>query len=209
MAKQAPHHAYKNITWDNAPKILSSVQAAALCNCSVHALLFYAEQKKLRAIRVTLKTRQVYKFKLEDMKEFFKTYVEGNSRINRGMLRDSCRKPIMSKGYRLVYRPAHPRSNCSGYVSEHLLVMEKHLRRRIKKHQDIHHLNGDRADNRIENLKLYESRGQHLKEAHGHEALLRVRLKQLLNETKVNLAELSVEQKAEFFDMLVKGKNDR
>ena len=50
---------------------------------------------------------------------------------------------------------------------EHRYVMEQHLGRRLLAHENVHHLNGDRGDNRIENLELWSSwqpHGQRVKD---------------------------------------------
>ena len=61
---------------------------------------------------------------------------------------------IDSRGYWVVRKAEHPNANKLGYVREHRLIMEEHIGRYLTKDEDIHHINGNKTDNRIENLQL-------------------------------------------------------
>ncbi len=63
---------------------------------------------------------------------------------------------IIKKGYILLRTPNHPKSKSNGgYVFENILVMEQHLGRNLFPGENVHHRNGIRDDNRIENLELW------------------------------------------------------
>jgi IS30 family transposase len=72
-------------------------------------------------------------------------------------------------GYVLVYRLNHPMARKRGkmppiYVPEHRLVMSEHLGRMLDPLEVVHHKNGEKQDNRLENLELYTSNALHLED---------------------------------------------
>ena len=62
-------------------------------------------------------------------------------------------KIVHKAGYIMVKVKDWPKNN--GYKFEHIIIMEEKLGRELFPGENVHHINGIRDDNRIENLELW------------------------------------------------------
>lgn len=88
----------------------------------------------------------------KDKEAFFEVRSKAMSGKNSGNFKNYRRKA--QKGYIARYEPDHPSASKAGLVMEHRLVVEKALGITLPKEFDVHHINGDKTDNRLENLAV-------------------------------------------------------
>lgn len=71
-------------------------------------------------------------------------------------------RTVTSSGYVLIrVGTDHHLADVRGYAYEHRLVAERKIGRRLVSGEEVHHINGNRMDNRPENLQVAESTASH------------------------------------------------
>jgi len=73
---------------------------------------------------------------------------------------------IDKDGYYLIMKCGHPMARKNGLILVHRLVMAESMGRNLSPLEVVHHINGEKTDNRIENLELFSTAGQHTKKKH-------------------------------------------
>jgi len=72
-------------------------------------------------------------------------------------------RTLKTDGYVIIWLPPddffRAMADKKGYICEHRLIMAKHLKRCLQSWEVIHHINGKRDDNRLENLQLMSDLG--------------------------------------------------
>lgn len=71
-------------------------------------------------------------------------------------------RAVHDDGYIYLRSPDHPHKTSTGYVLEHRLVMEASIGRFLRPEEVVHHRNKDKHDNRLDNLQLFATNGEHL-----------------------------------------------
>jgi hypothetical protein len=69
---------------------------------------------------------------------------------------------IKTRGYIQIYCPEHPHCDHHGYVMEHRLVIEEKIGRYLTPKEVVHHIDENKQNNNIDNLKIFDNCGYHL-----------------------------------------------
>jgi hypothetical protein len=137
------------------------VHTRGLCNTHLRRFEKYGDAKIVGAKRYAGQTCEVLENdkvcgKPKEAWDLCNTHY--NRQKKRGTTEPWIRPERLPKNYILVQAPeGHPNATSNGTILQHRLVMSQHLGRALSPNENVHHINGNRHDNRIENLELWNT----------------------------------------------------
>jgi len=92
--------------------------------------------------------------------------------------------------------------NIGSYVFEHRLVMAKHLGRRLQPWELVHHKNGIKDDNRLENLELISDKRFHMVDLQTKRLITQLRKQVNEQDERITKLEDTIETQAKLIKLL-------
>ena len=86
------------------------------------------------------------------------------------------KKRLNRGGYFMMYAGNHPFAEGRKMAPEHVMIMELRIQRRLRPDECVHHINGIKTDNRLENLEL-QIHAEHSRTHAKHSAQQRKRIR--------------------------------
>ncbi len=142
----------------NLKMLFNDVQINRICELYINNKSAVYISKLFRCSDSTIKNYLKRRgIKLRTKREYMKL-VESKTRFKKGQKSPNYKNGrCIKQGYIFIYVPN------KGYIQEHRLVMEKHLGRKLKSNERIHHIDFDKTNNKIENLYLFQNSISHNK----------------------------------------------
>jgi hypothetical protein len=113
--------------------------------------------EQIRAARMRCYYKNVEHYRKKSLEQFIKR--KGLPADYKRWKNSAGEGNISNQGYKIITCPDknHPNAyDSKGRIAEHTWVMVQHIGRPLHKGETVHHINGDRLDNRIENLELWD-----------------------------------------------------